>query len=201
MPVTVFAYKITRDFGFAPNPYGAACTLATCKPDIRRAGQIGDLIFGCGSVETQQVGRIVFVMRVSGESSFSEFWDNPRFADKRPFFGGSRRRAYGDNIYRRDAQGEWIQARSHHSYPDGSTNLLNLHRDTREDRLLWGDEFAYWGASAIPLPDALADPQDNLALHRVRNTKRNFSPHFVAAAEAWFAQIPQGRHGRPGGWK
>lgn len=160
---------------------------------------MGDLIFGCGSAETKQVGRIVFVMRVSGESSFNEFWNNPRFADKRPFFGGSRRRAYGDNIYHRDAN-VWVQARSHHSYPDGSTNLLNLNRDTRADRVLWGEEFAYWGAAAIPLPDSLAAPHDNLALNRVRNIKRNFSPNFVAAAEAWFAQIPKGRHGRPSGW-
>lgn len=201
MSVTVYAYKITRDFGFAPNPYGAACTLETCKPDIRKAGQIGDLIFGCGSAKTKLAGRIVFVMRVSGESSFDAYWSNPRFADKQAWFGGSRRRAYGDNIYHRGVDGEWMQARSHHSHPDGAINLLNLDRDTSADRVLWSEEFAYWGGSAIPLPIELADPHDNLALEKVRNVKHNFSPAFVAKAEAWFGRTPKGRHGRPGGWK
>lgn len=197
----IYAYKIARDYGFAPNPYGAACTLATCKPDIRKAAQIGDIVLGCGSAETKQIGRIIFAMRVSGESSFDEYWRNPIFIDKQPYFGGSRRRAHGDNIYRDDETGNWVQARSHHSFPDGSTNLLNLNRDTSVDRVLWGEEFAYWGDSAIPIPEELRDPAENLALERIRNLKHNFSPAFVAKTEQWFSQIPKGRFGRPGGWR
>ena len=31
-----YSYIITRDYGFAPNPFGGVCTLATCKPKIRK---------------------------------------------------------------------------------------------------------------------------------------------------------------------
>ena len=33
-----------RDYGFAPNPYFGYCTLATCKPVIRRCAGVGDWI-------------------------------------------------------------------------------------------------------------------------------------------------------------
>lgn len=32
----LYAYKMTHDTGFAPNPYFGVCTLACCKPRIRR---------------------------------------------------------------------------------------------------------------------------------------------------------------------
>jgi hypothetical protein len=30
----LYVYAITRDFGFAPNPFHGSCTLATCKPEL-----------------------------------------------------------------------------------------------------------------------------------------------------------------------
>src|SRR5712671_5339411 len=32
----LYSYVVARDFGFAPNPFFGVCTLATCKPDIRK---------------------------------------------------------------------------------------------------------------------------------------------------------------------
>ncbi|WP_225761747.1 hypothetical protein [Acinetobacter sp. Marseille-P8610] len=34
----IFSYVVSRDFGFAPNPFFNFCTLATCKPKIRKDG-------------------------------------------------------------------------------------------------------------------------------------------------------------------
>jgi hypothetical protein len=42
----LFAYKMTHDTGFAPNPFHGACTLATCKPQIRLHKRVGDWIAG-----------------------------------------------------------------------------------------------------------------------------------------------------------
>lgn len=36
---SVFSYIPVHSGGFAPNPDGGALTLATCKPDIRKAAQ------------------------------------------------------------------------------------------------------------------------------------------------------------------
>ena len=61
----IYSYKLSRDYGFAPNPFHGICTLATCKPQIRKGAQVGDLIIGCGSKELKMQGKIIFAMRVS----------------------------------------------------------------------------------------------------------------------------------------
>jgi Nucleotide modification associated domain 2 len=40
------AYIVRVDSGFAPNPFGHHCTLACCKPTIRRKAEPGDIIVG-----------------------------------------------------------------------------------------------------------------------------------------------------------
>src|SRR5579884_3196014 len=125
----VFAYKIARDYGFAPNPFHGLCTLATCKPQIRTSAKTGDIIVGCGCTGNSLADKVICILRVSGKWTFQDYWDNPRFAIKRPFFNGNLCRAYGDNIYHRDDQGRWIQEKSHHSFADGAINDRNLLTD------------------------------------------------------------------------
>ena len=40
----LFVYVQTSETGFVPNPYWDYCTLACCKPDIRRVAQDGDFV-------------------------------------------------------------------------------------------------------------------------------------------------------------
>ncbi|MBC6697349.1 Nmad2 family putative nucleotide modification protein [Hymenobacter puniceus] len=47
--MALYSYVLRFDTGDAPNPYGGVCTLAVCKPAIRRTAQIGDWILGTGS--------------------------------------------------------------------------------------------------------------------------------------------------------
>ena len=92
-------------------------------------------------------------MRVTEEMSFTDYWYDPRFQDKRPDMHASLRRAFGDNIYYRDdSTGEWNQADSHHSHPDGTPNLRNVDHDTHVDRVLTSDDFIYWGGSGPLIP-------------------------------------------------
>jgi len=42
----LFSYIIPIDDGPAPNPFGDICTLAICKPAIRRKAQVGDWVIG-----------------------------------------------------------------------------------------------------------------------------------------------------------
>jgi hypothetical protein len=46
---TLRSYVITSDTGFAPNVTGGYCTLATCKPRIRRNADVGEWILGTPS--------------------------------------------------------------------------------------------------------------------------------------------------------
>jgi hypothetical protein len=150
----LFSYVVARDFGFAPNPFGGFCTLATCKPDIRSGAKIGNWIVGTGSATNNQQGYLIFSMRVDEICSFDEYWNDPRFQIKKPDLAGSSVRAFGDNIYHLAGK-EWIQADSHHSYSDGSTNKLNVARDTKADRVLISNEYSYFGTAAVKIPEKL----------------------------------------------
>jgi hypothetical protein len=197
----MFAYKITRDFGFAPNPFHGVCTLATCKPHIRKSAVAGDLVLGCGSSENGLVGRMIYVLRVGGKCTFQQYWDDPRFAAKRPFFKSSRDHAYGDNIYHHDAAGEWIQERSHHSFQDGATNELNLRQDTSEDHVLWSDDFVYWGREAPEVPAPFRDFNGDDLYPHARDRRSRYAPDFIEAVSDWFNALPErGRRGRPAAW-
>ena len=147
-----YSYIIPRDFGFAPNPYFNYCTLATCKPNIRRDAQVGDWIGAFGSKVQGFEGKLVVLMLVEEILTFDQYWTDSRFIDKRPVFNKSTMYMYGDNIYHH-VNGKWVQEFSHHSKEDGKINYINLNRDTKVDRVLIASEFYYFGSNAIDVPE------------------------------------------------
>jgi len=152
--MTAYAYVVAQDYGFAPNPFHGACTLATCKPRIRKRAQVGDYIFGGGSAAHGRSGHLVFFMRVSEVTTFCEYWKDARFQCKRPNLHGSKMQAYGDNIYHRDRKsGDWLQADSYHSRRGGRPNRDNVDHDTQTANVLIASEFAYWGGEGPRIPD------------------------------------------------
>lgn len=154
-----YVYVVDRDFGFAPNPFHGSCTLATCKPHIRKKAVVGDWVVGMGGVNLQAVGRCVFAMLVTQKMTFDEYWSDPMFLDKKPVRNGSQRMMVGDNIYHHNSDGgKWIQADSHHSNADGSVNIHNLQRDTTtSDKVLISQDFFYFGKEAPIVPAALLE--------------------------------------------
>ena len=81
-----YSYVIPRDFGFAPNPYFEYCTLATCKPRIRKGAQIGDWIGAFGSARMTISKKLVVLMQVEEILTFDEYWEDDRFIAKHPVF-------------------------------------------------------------------------------------------------------------------
>ena len=149
----LYSYVVARDYGFAPNPFYRFCTLATCKPIIRRVAKVGDWVVGTGSKLSGREGYIVFAMRVTECLTFDEYWSDPRFSDKRPRLSGSKKQAFGDNIYHRDPRSHvWNQVNSHHSHPDGCANQRNVENDTKTNRVLVSNDFTYWGGAGPKLP-------------------------------------------------
>lgn len=147
----LYLYVVTRDYGFAPNPFHGVCTLATCKPVVRKGARVGDWVMGLGGVDLGPAARkCVYLMQVSEKLSFDQYWESARFSIKKPVRNGSLKMLVGDNIYHRSSDGEWQQADSHHSNADGSPNYVNLDRDTgTTDQVLISDRFLYFGAAAI----------------------------------------------------
>ena len=97
----LYSYVLRRDYGFAPNPFFGYCTLATCKPIIRRVAQVNDWVVGTGSAAkgSPVSGRLIYAMRVSEKLTFAQYWEDERFANKKPVMNGSLKQKYGDNIY------------------------------------------------------------------------------------------------------
>ncbi|MBD5457219.1 MAG: hypothetical protein HDR27_01440 [Lachnospiraceae bacterium] len=163
----LYSYVIPRDYGFAPNPFHGYCTLATCKPVIRRTAQIGDWIAAFDAKNQSISERLVCLMKVSETLTFDEYWIDKRFSSKRPVFDKSMTHKYGDNIYHHE-DGAWVQEMSHHSLND-QINVKNLTTDTRTDRVLIAKEFYYFGEEAILLPTEYQPLIGHGRNHRVSN--------------------------------
>jgi len=194
----VYSYIIDHDLGFAPNPFHGVCTLAACKPQIRKSARIGDIVIGTGSRPNGLEGRLSYWMRVTRITTFTDYWFAPEFRAKRPRMNGSRMLRHGDNIYHRDPDtGIWMQADSFHSAADGSISPPNLRRDTgTTERVLIGDEFAYWGGEGPPIPASLSDFVHTTQGHRCR-----FPPDRVERFLAWLVELPRPEFlGRPANW-
>lgn len=152
-----YIYVIARDYGFAPNPFYGICTLATCKPGIRKSANIGDWVIGVGS-KTILENKLVYLMKISEKISYNEYWGNEKYGMKKPYMKSSLKKMYGDNIYYYDNLAEkWIQADSHHSYANGKTNPDNLRKDTSSNSVLIANEFYYFGGDAIEIPERFRD--------------------------------------------
>lgn len=193
------SYVVDRDYGFAPNPFYGYCTLATCKPVIRRCAQIGEWVVGTGTriLNREKCKYLMFFMEITEAMSFTDYWNDARFFLKRPDLKGSRKRSYGDNIYRFDSSDEqWRQINSHHSHDDGTPNVRNIVHDTQTDRVLVSNRFAYWGGAGPIIPEALKSICKIGPGH-----KNHFSEDLVTQFVDWIGSIPdRGYCGRPLDW-
>ena len=188
----LFSYVVARDYGFAPNPFFGACTLATCKPGIRKHAFVGDWIIGTGSKTKDRQRHLVYAMRVTEVMTFDEYWEDMRFQRKKPSLKGSLKQAFGDNIYFQDGQGNWQQMDSHHSYEDGRPNQYNIVNDTQTDRVLLSTEYVYWGGSGPAIPQRFCDPNgSNVCANR--GYKCNFPDQLVSELVTWLCAL--GKHG------
>lgn len=178
------SYVVARDFGFAPNPFLNVCTLATCKPGIRAHAQIGDWVVGTGTAKRKRSGRLVYAMRVSEALTFNEYWDDPRFQEKKANLRGSKKQAFGDNIYFRPSGKPWHQSDSHHSFSNGAPNPANIKNDTQANRVLIGEEYVYWGGAGPKIPTKFRH-FGGVDICARRGHKNNFSNEMVTEFIAW----------------
>ena len=158
-----YSYLVEHDFGLAPNPFGKYCTVAVCKPKIRRSSKlkVGDWIIGTGSKALEVAsGRklrhhLIYAMKVSEILSMDDYWNDERFEYKKPVINGPLITMYGDNFYHKDDAGNWKQEDSAHSNNDGSPNETHLKTDTGGENVLIAEIFYYFGMQAPEIPDEL----------------------------------------------
>lgn len=152
----LFSYVVRYDSGFAPNPFGGYCTLATCKPDIRKHASVGDWIVGTGSdmVGIRRGKYLVYAMKVTEILQTKQYWHDARFQVKKPDLFYNWVAASGDNIYEPVGTSEWNQLDSYHSKRDGSPCLEHIERDTRVPKVLVSNCYVYFGGEGPKLPQS-----------------------------------------------
>jgi hypothetical protein len=142
-------------------------------------------------------------MRVTGALSFEQYWADARFQVKKPNLCGSKKQAFGDNIYSRSKSGLWLQANSHHSLTDGCPNQANVVADTATNRVLLSNDFVYWGGYGPRIPQKFLNygPR-HLSLCAGRNHKNNFPADFVNEFVGWIRFLnTTGYVGEPFDWR
>lgn len=193
----LYSYIVARDYGFAPNPFCGVCTLATCKPIIRRVAQLGDWIVGTGSGSRN--GRLVYAMKVTESLCFNEYWERLEFQCKKPKLQASKKLAFGDNIYHME-NGRWTQLNSHHSLCNGRPNQGNIRNDTQTNRVLASNKFVYYGGTGPIIPRRFRNYQGVDVCAR-RGHRVNYPPGLVADFVAWVAaRGDEGFVGEPLDW-
>lgn len=195
--MAIYSYVVRYDSGFAPNPFYGYCTLATCKPAIRKSVQIGDWVVGSGSnnKKVKLGGYLVYAMRVTEIVDFCAYSEDPRFQKKKPFRFGSRKQSCGDNIYFRHADdADWEQLDSFHTNNDGTPNQDHIARDTSVDRVLISSDFVYFGGYGPEFPKHLRKDICKEGIGRKRITEEKIIEKFVhwirALGEAGYISAP-----------
>lgn len=181
----LFSYIVPTDSGFAPNPYGGVCTLACCKPPIRRYANIGDWIIGTSGAPDK--GKLVYAMRVDRGLTFDLYWEFPEYECKKP----SKSNGCGDNIYKMGAGGELVQVKNLFR------NEKHFKSDTSVNRVLISKTFYYFGAEAVEIPKRFISLVHTTQAHkRIKSTSENYD--IVTEFIDWLQKnFKQGIHGEP----
>lgn len=190
----LFSYIVSHDTGFAPNPFWGYCTLACCKPVIRRVAQKGDWVVGISP--KSRGNRLVHAMRITERPiSFGDYFCDPRFECKKPDYR-KKSTIYrrGDNIYRPFGQGEYKQLRSRHSLATGAEDSVKKHHDLSGRFVLISERFFYWGRESILLPPRLRN------LVATRGHRSRFDESLKARFTTWISRYNPGLHGQPRYW-
>jgi len=181
----LYSYIITDDTGFSPNPFHGYCTLACCKPAIRRTAKKDDWVVSLTPKEDGN--RIVYLMRVDeSPKTYREYWHDKRFKAKRPRYDDGVLLKCGDNIYEPLGSG-YRQLRSMH-------NPADMAHDLGGKYVLISETFAYFGSQPHELPHELTPIVPG------RGHRSRFSEEVLAAFRSFTQTVTFGVHAEPRCW-
>lgn len=191
----LYSYVIESDIGFAPNPYDGICSLACCKPALRRSvgghilrlsaapdimlmrEQFPNLIReqniwitavasrGLSQKNSISYRSLVYMMQVTDILDYASYYKS--YPQKRPDRSDPTSwKAVGDNIYTNNDFETARQLSSMHSNNDGTQNVEQMRHDLGGKFVLLSDHFIYFGSNAREVP--FADDLKNGRGHQVQ---------------------------------
>jgi hypothetical protein len=193
--VRIYVYVLRVDSGFAPNPFHGWCTLACCKPAIRRSARPGSWVVG---ITPRDLGNCVaYAMKVDEALTFEEYWSDRRFFVMRPRWARDTPLVTkcGDNCYEPLGGGKFRQLPSAHwDHENNREDEAAKAKDLGGARVLVGQRFCYFGEDARPFPKRVAFKLPE------RFNRVNFTDQDKAPLLEFLETLPQGVNGRPRRW-
>lgn len=196
----LLSYVVGQDIGLAPNPFHGWCTLALGKPGVRAVARPGDLVLGTGAQKHHRGGRLVYCMEIEEVLTHEQYWDDPRFLPKRLVPEGDYQRAYGDNLYHRADDGQWVREPSMQHTIHQSSSGPGTVSDTRVNAVLVSRSFVYLGGSGPEIPPRFRSKYDMDLIHDRPGYRCHFPHDMVRAFAEWVRGLGHGVQGRPLNW-
>jgi hypothetical protein len=175
----LYTYCVRVDNGSAPNPFFNVCTLAICKPVIRRTAQIGDWVVGTGSSKYDMQNKIVYAMKVTDIKSmkaYDEYCQQHLIGKTPDVKSKDISRRLGDCIYQYQENAILMRKGVH--------DERNRTRDLKGENVLLSQHFYYFGSNPMPLPSDLLKIVRNGQGHRSVANKP-----FVQDFENWIRSL------------
>lgn len=188
----IYSYVVRYDDGAAPNPFWGYCTLAICKPAIRRVAKVNDWVVGTGSKKNVGDDKLIYAMEITEKMSLLDYGQDKLFGKKIPI-GKVGKKSLGDNIYYRDELGR-IKQRFPSAHSDNCENEETKAHDLSGVNVLISKtgNFYYFGQSAPKIPEHLT-----YLIKRNAGHKCNFPQDIVDSFLKWIQEWKPGIHGYP----
>lgn len=196
----LYSYVVTNDTGFSPNPFWGVCTLADCKPVIRRTANVGDWIVGISPRDGGLGNKLIYAMQVSKILPYAQYFNSPEYECKKPSFDTGRIvEKCGDNIYKPLNNGKFQQLRSMHSKNPFTSawaeDIKKKEKDLRGENVLIADKFYYFGCNPIDIPKGLEEIKEV-----GRGHKNSFSQETIEKFIEFISKQRMGVNAHPHKW-
>jgi hypothetical protein len=174
MQPNLYSYCILQDNGSAPNPFWGTCTLAICKPKIRKSAEVGDWLAGTGSSKNGFQNQLVYAMKVTKKMTFEDYdkYCRAELPEKIPLkFSKDMRMRKGDCLF--DYSTGIVKMRDW-----GAHQLDDMTKDLSGAFVLLSNHFYYFGSQPVPIPSHLLKIVNQRPGHK-KDLKKPYVEKFI----------------------
>lgn len=193
---SLYSYILRYDDGAAPNPFGGTCTLAICKPVIRRTAKVGDWVIGTGSKRAKcndgsfqnHAGLLVYAMKISETMSMHDYDAHckEKLHEKIPVEGTTDwNEKIGDCLYYLEDGKDDLTMREFGQH----TAIKHKKWDESGKMVLLSNTFYYFGDQPIELP-----PRFQSIIKENQGHRKIINQELIQNFEKWIGDAFENKH-------